>query len=270
MEWRMTRWAVLAAVAAAASAAGAVTWCGSAGSSSAAARAVLMPAKVEQGLKGYDTTRTRLKPTFPHNFECSPLTSLYASWIDVDGTRRDEIHSGIDGGRLGDPVLAPASGRVRRVWVADWGQGREGALLIAHRREDLGLSRGADLYYAEFDHLRYGDISGLKEGQRIVRGQQIASVFRPGGKSRYLPEVHLETYEVADDNALTWNIGEHGTAYFKNPKSRLIDPLYLFSLEVRPNARREVEIQPFDAQRNYGGFRGYTYHLPCRKRGPQS
>jgi hypothetical protein len=265
----MTRWIVVAAVVAAASAADTVARRGSTGASLAAARTALMPTDAERKLKGYDITRTRLRPRYPENYDCSPLTSLYASWIDVDRTRRDEIHSGIDGGRLGDPVLAPASGFVRRIWIADWGQGREGALLIVHTREDLGLSNGADLYYAEFDHLRYEDVMGLSEGQRIRRGQQIASVFRPGGKSRYLPEVHLETYEVADDAALTWKIGEHGTEYFKNPKSRLIDPLYLFSLEVRPNAQRDVDIQPFETGRDYSDFRGYTYHLPCRKRGPQ-
>ena len=224
------------------------------------------PADVmEDSIKGYGITPTGLEPEYPKGYACSPLTSLYASMIDVDRTRRDEIHSGVDGGRLGDVVLAPAPGTVRRVWVADWGQGREGALLIAHSREDLELNTGVASYYAEFDHLRYEEISGLKEGQRIARGERIATVFRPGGNRKYLPEVHLEVYEVGDEGALTWRTGEHGTEYFENATSRLIDPLYMLSLEVRPTAQRKVPIQPFEPHRDYSAFKGYTYFLPCRK-----
>lgn len=216
-------------------------------------------------LKGYDIVATGLKPQYPGGYRCSRLTSLYASWIDVDGTRREERHSGVDGGSLGDAVLAPAPATVRRVWVADWGQGHEGALLLAHTREDLGLSSGPLLYYAEIDHLKYEEISGFKQGERLARGERIASVFRPGGKRQYLPEVHLEVFEVGDDGALTWRTGEHGTEYFENPSARLIDPLYLLSLEERPTRHREAPIQPFEAQRDYTGFKGYTYFLPCRK-----
>ena len=58
--------------------------------------------------KGYDITKTGLTPRYPSGMSCSPLTSFYASWDDVDGTRRDEAHSGVDGGRLGDAIIAPA------------------------------------------------------------------------------------------------------------------------------------------------------------------
>jgi hypothetical protein len=218
----------------------------------------------EDSLKGYNITETGLRPVYPRRRACSRLTSLYASWIDVDGTRRDEKHSGIDGGRLGDAVLAPAPGVVRRVWVADWGQGREGALLIVHTRADLNLQSGPAFYYSALYHLKYSDLSDLKEGQRIARGAQVATVFRPGGKAEFLPEVHLETYEVDDDSAITWGVLARGTEYFDNPTNRLIDPLYLMSLEVRPNGKREVLLQPFDRRRDYGTFKGFTYHLPCR------
>ena len=67
--------------------------------------------------------------------------------------------------------LAP--GTVRRVWVADWGQGHEGAVLLVHTREDLNLEEGPPLYYVEFDHLKYDDVVHLKEGQRVARGEQI-------------------------------------------------------------------------------------------------
>jgi len=220
----------------------------------------------EHAAKNYGIRPSGLKPGYPKDRACSPLTSLYASWIDVDGTRRDEIHSGVDGGRLGEAILAPAPGRVRRAWVADWGQGREGALLIVHTRRDLNLETGPDFYYSAFYHLRYGDLRNLKEGDPIARGQHLANVFRPGGKARFLPEVHLEVYEVGDDAALTWGVTKEGTEYFDNPTYQLVDPLHMLSLEVPPNARREVLIQPFDPQRDFGAFKGFTYFLPCRGR----
>ena len=34
-------------------------------------------------LKGYEVTATGLTPDYPAGYECSPLTSLYASWTDV-------------------------------------------------------------------------------------------------------------------------------------------------------------------------------------------
>jgi murein DD-endopeptidase MepM/ murein hydrolase activator NlpD len=222
-----------------------------------------MQSTVKRRSNPYGIKPTGLKPKYPNG--CSPLTSLYATWLDVDGTRRDELHSGVDGGRLGEPILAPAPGKVRRAWVADWGQGHEGALLIVHTREDLNLDAGPAFYYSAFYHLRHGDIKNLQEGDPIARGQHLANVFRPGGKSKYLPEVHLEVYEVGDDAALTWGVTERGTEYFDNPTYKLVDPLHLLSLEVRPTARHEVLIQPFDPQRDYRTFKGFTYFLPCGK-----
>src|SRR4029077_15089759 len=65
-----------------------------------------MPARArEASPKGYGITETGLLPKYPGG--CSPLTSLYASWTDVDGTDRDEAHSGVDGGRLGWPRIPP-------------------------------------------------------------------------------------------------------------------------------------------------------------------
>jgi murein DD-endopeptidase MepM/ murein hydrolase activator NlpD len=222
----------------------------------------------ERSLKGYDIASTGLRPSYPKDYACPPLTSTYASWIDVDGSRRKERHSGVDGGRLGDPIVAPAPGTVRRVWMADWGWGREGAVLLRHSREDLHLTDGPLFYYSEFDHLKYSDISNLKEGQRIARGQRLAQVFRPGGKSFYLPEVHFEVYQVGEDKALEWRVNARGMEFFTNRTARLIDPLYLLSLEVRPNARLEAPIQPFEPNGDYREFKGFTYFLECQKRGP--
>lgn len=217
-------------------------------------------------LKGYEIKETGLTPVYPEDFDCPPLTSLYASWIDVDGSRRDEIHSGVDAGRLGEPILAPAPGTVRRVWIADWGQGKEGALLMRHTREELNLKDGPKFYYIEYDHLKHADVEHLKEGQRIARGEHIANVYRPGGKNFFLPEVHFEVWEVGDDSALTWKTNEQGTEYFSNPTARLIDPLYLMSREAPPAQNGEVTLQPFETTRDYKTFKGLTYFLPCRRR----
>src|ERR1700761_3961020 len=74
----------------------------------------------EASRKGYDIEKTGLTPRFPTEKSCPPITSFYASWDDVDGTRRDEEHSGIDAGRVGDPIIAPAPGHVVAVWEANW------------------------------------------------------------------------------------------------------------------------------------------------------
>ena len=63
-------------------------------------------------------------PRYPSDKSCSPLTSLYESWDDVDGTRREEPHSGVDGGRLGDPILVAGAGPCRGVVARELGLGR--------------------------------------------------------------------------------------------------------------------------------------------------
>lgn len=214
-------------------------------------------------LKGYDITATNLKPVYPDHYDCSPLTSLYASWIDVDGTEREEQHSGVDGGREGEPVLAPAPGEVKAVWQANWGWGREGALLIKHRREDLNLDDGPPFYYSAFYHLDFASISHLRPGQPIVRGEVLTHVFRPGGRTEYLPEVHWEVWEVLHDDRMEWTINEYGGLAWRSRGARLIDPLYMLSLDRGISGDGTVEIQPFVAGRDYSQFRGFTYILPC-------
>lgn len=211
---------------------------------------------------------TGLVPVYPEGYDCSPLTSLYASMIDVDGSERDEPHSGVDGGRYGDNILAPAGGVVLAVWRADWGWGDEGALLIKHSSEDLNFKqKGGPWYYSEFDHLDYDDISDFETGDVIVRGQQLAQVSRPGGRKRYLPEVHWEVWQVSDENdrLLEWKLNKQGMPFWLNSAADLIDPLSLFkgtglspegTVEIRPNTRKERAKNP----------EGFNYILPCRKR----
>lgn len=223
--------------------------------------------KSDLDLKGYGITTTGLKPDYPAGFACSRLTSLYASWIDVDGSRRDEPHSGVDGGRLGDPILAPGDGTVHAVWHADWGWGPEGALLIVHDRAQLNLTDGPEFYFSEFDHLKYADINHLKVGDKVTRGEQLANVFLPGGHKEYLPEVHWEVWELENNTALSWRKNKVGGAFWTNDTARLIDPLYMLSRNSPPHDAGGVALTPFFAGQDYSTFRGFTYILPCQTRG---
>ncbi|HEX2842311.1 M23 family metallopeptidase [Hyphomicrobium sp.] len=225
----------------------------------------LEPSEGSEMKKGYDIRKTGLVPVYPKGYACSPLTSFYASWLDVDGTHRDEIHSGVDGGQLGEWILAPAAGTVRAVWEADWQWGKEGALLVVHTAEDLNLEgEGAAFYYTVYDHLKYDEIAKLKPGQKIARGERLARVYRPGGHAHYLPEVHWEVWEVEDDT-LTWTVNRYGGREWRNPRARLIDPLYMLGVHRPPDDGRSVSVVPFERGRNYSKFRGFTYIFQCRK-----
>lgn len=222
----------------------------------------LMSSSAEDAaLKGYNITMTTLRPKYVEG--CSRLTSLYASWKDVDGSGRDEPHSGVDGGRLGDPIYAPGPGVVRAVWVADWGWGAEGALLILHPADEINMDEGVDSYYSAFYHLDYQELKGIKLGQRIERGELLAHVFRPGGNARYLPEVHWEVYEVRRDEATRWHVNSRQKAYWTNSTAKLIDPLYMLSREPGTLEGTSVTIMPYTQNRSYEDYRGFTYILPC-------
>lgn len=212
--------------------------------------------------KGYGITETGLTPVYPTNFICSPITSPYATWIDVDGARRDEIHSGVDAGKLGEWIIAPASGIIRAVWKADWQWGSEGALLIRHDRSDVNFPNGSKYYYSEFDHLNFDEIKDFKVGQKVQRGQKLARVSHPGDQSSYLPEVHWEVWE-ADNDKLSWRTNRYNAPDWWNESAQLIDPLYMLGLNKPPLDGKSVDITPFVDGHDYSRFRGFTYILPC-------
>jgi murein DD-endopeptidase MepM/ murein hydrolase activator NlpD len=216
--------------------------------------------------KGLGIKKTGLIPRYPADFTCPPVTSFYASWDDIDGTKRDEPHSGIDAGRLGDQIIAPAAGVVVAAWKANWGWGEEGALLLQHTREDLGLETGPPFYYSEFDHLQYGEIRMLSENTPIKRGMPLATVSRPGGKRKYFPEVHLEVWQVEDYDAIKWRINQFGGRYWTNKTANLVDPLYMLALNAPSNDDGSVDISIFDPEYDYRSFRGFTYIFPCRRK----
>jgi murein DD-endopeptidase MepM/ murein hydrolase activator NlpD len=214
--------------------------------------------------KGYGIEETGLVPVYPAGYACSELSSLYGSWTDIDGSRRDEVHSGVDGGELGEPILAPAPGTVKAVWEANWRWGKEGALVVTHTAADLNLKGGPALYFSVFDHLKYDDIKHLKVGDKVERGEELARVYRPGGKAKYLPEVHWEVWE-ADHEHLTWVTNRYGAPEWRNSSAQLIDPLYLLGIHAPPSDGKSVAIVPFERGGDYTKFRGFTYIFPCRK-----
>jgi murein DD-endopeptidase MepM/ murein hydrolase activator NlpD len=218
---------------------------------------------------GLDVKKTGLIPRYPTGLTCPTVTSFYGSWNDVDGSKRDEPHSGIDAGGLGNQIRAPGPGVVVAAWRANWGWGQEGAILIRHRREDLGLPNGPRFYYSEFDHLRYDEVLAVGEGTSVNRGESLATVFRPGGRSRYLPEVHWEVWQVEDDDAIEWRHNKFGGRYWTNPTGRLVDPLYMLSLNDPASEDGSVDLPLFRRDKNYVGFRGFTYIFSCRKADPE-
>lgn len=214
--------------------------------------------------KGYGVTPTGLRPVYPEGYDCSPLTSLYASWVDVDGSLRDAIHTGVDGGRLGDWIVAPADGTIRAVWKANWQWGWEGSLLIIHDKKDLNLEDEAPFYASEFDHLDFKDISRFKMGERVRRGQRLAKVTRPGGKLKYLPETHWEVWELETDK-IVWKKNKFKSPVWSSKGAELIDPLYMLGRNQDDDTDKSVNIIPYEDCRDYDECRGFTYILPCNK-----
>ncbi len=206
-----------------------------------------------------------LVPAYPDDLSCSKLTSLFGSWTDIDGSRRKKAHTGVDGGQLGEWILAPADGTIKAVWRANWGWGPEGALLIRHTRSDVNLKRGPPFYYSEFDHMDYSEIKRFKVGDRIKRGQRLARVNRPGGKRRFLPEVHWEVWEVWRDR-LRWTPNRYGAPSWINARVRLINPLSMLGPSLKASHSSLVHIRPHTACTPKAPCRGFTYILPCTKK----
>lgn len=214
--------------------------------------------------KGYGVLPTGLRPAYPQGYRCSPLTSLYASWVDVDGGLRDAIHTGVDGGRLGEWIVAPADGTIRAVWRSNWQWGWEASLLIIHDDNDVNIDGEAPFYASEFDHLDFNDINRFKIGERVRRGQPLAKVARPGGKLKYLPETHWEVWELESDK-IVWKKNKFDAPVWSSKGAELIDPLYMLSRNQDEIKGNTVNIVPFEECRDYSNCRGFTYILPCIK-----
>jgi murein DD-endopeptidase MepM/ murein hydrolase activator NlpD len=199
-------------------------------------------------LEGFDASPTILRPVYPDTHRCARITSLYGSWIDLDGTRRDVRHEGIDIGEFGGIVLAPSSGVIMAVWETDHGWGKDWSVLIGHADRDLASHDPTIAYYSEFDHLRSDDIDHLRVGDSVARGQEIGVVRHPGGDPQFRAEVHWEVYAVATARRhdLTWDVDGNGNETWWNGSADLIDPLLAMSRGQAGPVDGGVEIVPFE------------------------
>lgn len=214
--------------------------------------------------RGYGGTPTGLRPVYPDYADCPPITSHYGSTFDLDGTRRQRSHEGIDAGTFGTPVLAPAPGTIVQIWQRATDDGTDYSVLIVHSAEDLGLADNSVSYLSEFDHLAKKDVSNIRKNQRVARGDQIGVVRHPFSNPEFAPEVHWEVYEIETQQLARtqWTKQTSGASSWWNQGATLIDPLYLFA---RSNAELEtgnVKISPYMAGEGADHV-GFTYHLRC-------
>ena len=62
-----------------------------------------------------------LRPLYPEGMSCGLITSFFGDLRDLDGSRRDVAHEGIDLGRIGYRIISPADGKVTAIWPVDHG-----------------------------------------------------------------------------------------------------------------------------------------------------
>lgn len=205
-------------------------------------------------------------PRYPRDSICPTLTSLHGSSANVDGSKRENPHVGVTGGRMGDAVIAPADGHVIAIWETNFGWGIEWNVLIQHAAADLNLSDEKSIFYSEFSHFYKKDLQHLRVDQAITRGQPIGRVHFPGGNPKYHAEVHWEVYEVPDiaSSKIIWIKNESGFDIWQNNKARPVDPLYMLSLHQGISSAGEVRIVPFTTGNDYSEFKGFSYIFECK------
>jgi hypothetical protein len=162
-------------------------------------------------------TDTKLHPAYPAKFPCGRITSKFGSMIDLDGSRRDRPHVGMDFGEFGDTVIAPAPGKVKAIWQVQHDWGNDWNVLIVHSQSDLNMDNPSVAYLTEFDHLQITDLGALRLGQRFARGDKIDTVRHPGANPIFRAEVHMEVYEVRIENLnnIVWK-NDGGFRYWLN------------------------------------------------------
>lgn len=211
-------------------------------------------------------TTTYLIPRYPKDSVCPALTSLFGESIDPNGNTLSELQSGIEGGRSGDVIIAPADGVVAGMWQTNLGWGLEWSILIRHTADDLNLSDKSTIYYSEFSHFRKIDIDHLELNMPLKRGQNIGKVASRGGNPNLPPKVHWAVYEVSDTKNSTdkWTKNEFGSDVWQNDKARLINPLFMMSLHHGENNPTDVRIVPFKKDYDYSQFKGFSYFFECK------
>jgi 4-aminobutyrate aminotransferase-like enzyme/Ser/Thr protein kinase RdoA (MazF antagonist)/murein DD-endopeptidase MepM/ murein hydrolase activator NlpD len=106
-----------------------------------------------------------------------------------DGTLAEHrtIHLGLDlFAEAGSPVHAPLDGEVH---AADEHRARldYGGVIVLRHHTDDGVA-----FFTLYGHLRRASFAGLRVGQRVARGEQIATLGRPEENGGWTPHLHLQ------------------------------------------------------------------------------
>ncbi|OHD02226.1 MAG: hypothetical protein A2885_09820 [Sphingopyxis sp. RIFCSPHIGHO2_01_FULL_65_24] len=119
-------------------------------------------------------------------------SELVDSWTSARAGGR--AHHAIDiPAPVGTPVLAAMDGRIEKLFASD-----RGGLTIYQRSDDGRLM----LYYAHLQGYR----RGLAEGDRVKRGQVIATVGASGNADPAFPHLHFQMLTTVPGSA--WTAGE--------------------------------------------------------------
>lgn len=131
-----------------------------------------------------------------------PVEGVRASDL-VDGwdqsRAQERVHRALDiAAPVGTPVLAAMDGRIEKLLASD-----RGGHTIYQRSADGRLM----LYYAHLEGYR----RGLAEGDRVRRGEVLATVGASGNADPAFPHLHFQMLKTTPD--ADWNAGEPVNPY---------------------------------------------------------
>ena len=118
------------------------------------------------------------------------IRTLYRRSDLFDGTEPRTVHLGIDvWGAAGTKVYAPLGGTVHS-FAFNNNYGDYGATVILQHQLDTKV------FFTLYGHLSLNDLSQLKEGKYIIRGDMIGHFGEPKENGDWPPHLHLQ---VIDD-----------------------------------------------------------------------
>lgn len=160
---------------------------------------------------------------YPTNYFDHPLhlpVTLAATFGEI---RPNHFHSGLDlriGGKIGEPIYAPADGYVSRINISAWGGGK--VLYITHPNgfrtvymhcnDFVGEAATFARNYQYEHHTFTMDVNLPKDSIKVRRGQLIAHAGNTGGSGG--PHLHYEIRYAANDQPI--NPFYFGTKYNDN------------------------------------------------------
>jgi hypothetical protein len=72
-------------------------------------------------------------------------------------------------------------------------------------------------------------------------------------------------WEANAESQLTWHKNKFGGLYWLIQSARLVDPLYMLSLNAPVHGDLNADITAYQQNVDYSNFVGFTYILPCRQ-----